>query len=858
MKTLTDFTALFKRVVIPEEMKPAFNKHIEVIGAQTALIVTFLGVLLVSGSYLFDLLIIGTQYHRTFLYVRTISTLLCIILFFIAKTEIGRKHGICVSYITLLLVGVTLSMLIHLIGYDHSYYAMLNLIYLGAMMVPMTWQKCLSLCIIIFLFYLVPIPFLVSESVNLGVLANNAGFQLETIIIVIFYSHFSTRKRTLQIINEQLITNQRDQIAQNLTKIKRLQESRQQFIENITHDLKTPLSIISGHIDLVRTKLEAIGDMSGDTFHFMTDAVIQSTRLLDQLTSIAMFDSGSHSADMKPYDFAEFTRSFCGRFSILAEQSGVTFETTVPDEQLVVRMNLSWMERIIGNLVQNAFKYTPAGGIISVIVRKDDQVVITEVRDTGYGIPEDKIHLVFERKYQASEEDRKMGFGLGLSIVRDMINKMNGTIELHSKVGKGSVFRFTLPFVPKHIAPKNKSYPVSGDRRVPLDQTVDEEVSEAMIKKLQGVIVKGRPTLLICEDTPGQLYLLLEALRPEYNLIIARNGAEGIEKVNQYTTMIDLVISDVQMPSMDGIEFCRRFFDDETRRFTPFIFLTAYANEHEHFKSLSYGATDYLQKPFNQRILREKINHWLMRRRHEQLLEQMIDDLEKKNEMISRFRSIISHEIRNPLSALYGVEHYLEKLRNEVSTLLNPKHQEYLNNVEKAISVAENIDGVLDTLKNLEQTVSASTCRPEPTEKVISDIVEQVEYFSEEQTINVDNSIPPKVTVVCDISMVRQIMINLLRNATEAVRESGKPGEVTLTSRTDQSHLIISVTDTGVGMSDTQRKSLFKYKATTKKDGNGIGLYLSMKLLQLQNGIIRCESEVGKGTTFIVKLPLAA
>jgi signal transduction histidine kinase len=858
LEKLTDFTTLFERIIIPDEMKPAFDERIKLIGAQTALIVTFLGVLLVPGSYIFDLLIIDARYRLTFLYVRIICTIACFLLFLIARTETGRNHGLCLSFITLLIVGVSSSMLIHTLGYDHSYYVMLIIIYIGAMIAPMTWQLCLYLCITIFLFYLVPIPFLASEPVNPGVLANNAGFQLETILIAVFYSHFNTRKRALQIINEQLITNQRDQISRNLTKIRNLQASRQQFIENITHDLKTPLSIISGHIDLVRTKLETIGDTSGDTFRFMTDAVIQSTRLLDQLTSIAMFDSGSHPSDMKAYDFTEFIRSFCGRFTILAEQSGVTFGVALPDEQLVVRMDLSWMERIIGNLVQNAFKYTPAGGSISVAVRKSGQTVVTEVRDTGYGIPEDKIPLVFERKYQASEEDRKMGFGLGLSIVRDMINRMDGTIELRSEVGKGSVFSFVMPFVTDQDTTLiGKSYSGSNDIRASLDHTIGEELSEKLIDELQGVSIKGRPTLLICEDTPGQLHLLVEALRPEYNLIIARNGEEGLEKVHQYTDAIDLIISDVRMPIMDGIEFCRRFFAEETRQFTPFIFLTAYANEHEHYKSLSYGATDYLQKPFNQRILREKINHWLMRRRHEQLLEQMINDLEKKNEMISRFRSIISHEIRNPLSALYGVEHYLETLRDEVYTSLDPKHQRYWDNVEKAVSIAENINGVLDTVKNLEQTVSASTCRPEPTEKVISDIMEQVEYFTEEQRINVANTVPMEITVVCDISMVRQIMVNLLRNAIEAVRESGKPGEVTLASKTEESHLVISITDTGVGMSDTQRKNLFKYKATTKKDGNGIGLYLSMKLLQLQNGIISCESREGKGTTFIVKLPLA-
>lgn len=865
MNKLFELLALFKRVPIPEEMKPAFKERIKQIGAQTALILPLLSAILVSCSYFFDRLLVEPQYHSTFLYVRLICSATCLLFYAAARTTSLQSQGIALSFITLLLVGLTSSVLIHIVGYTHSYYAMLNIIYLGAMVVPLTWELCLSACLIIFLFYLVPIPFLAKGHVDVHVLANNAGFQIETIIVAVLYSHFHTRKRAQQFLNEQLVINQRDMISQNLAKINELQESRQQFIQNITHDLKTPLSIIAGHIELVRTKLEDVGDQSVTTFRFMADAVQQSTRLLDQLTSIAMLDSGMPPSDMKYYDYSEFIRQFCGRFSLLGEQYRVAFEAFVPAEQLVVRMDLSWMERIIGNLIQNAFKHTPKGGIISVKVARSGENVVTEVRDTGTGIPSDKISLIFERKYQASEEDHKVGFGLGLNIVRNMVDRMNGHIEVSSAVGRGSIFTVILPLAGEYadalIAipyPESTALPSSSvPERILLSRSVDESVSDSVVSELQQHHRTGLPTILVCEDTPGQLYLLIEALRNDYNLFIGRNGEEGLAITKEHRDAIDLIISDVRMPVMDGIEFCRRFFADEKRRFIPFILLTAYANEQEHFSGLSYGATDYLQKPFNQRILREKINHWLTRRKQEQLLEQMIGELEKKNEMVSRFRSMITHEIRNPLTALYGVEHYLQVLRGDLFESMTATQKRYWTTVEKTVNIAEHINAILDTVKSLEQSVAESTSRPEPVNKMMADIMDQVAYFSEKQTVTFENQVPQDIHVLCDIGMVRQIMINLVRNAVEAVREAGRPGEVSIGVAVDGPDLLIRVVDTGAGITEEQRKNLYKYRATTKKDGNGIGLYLSMKLLQLQNGKISCESEVGRGTTFTVRLPLS-
>jgi signal transduction histidine kinase len=459
-----------------------------------------------------------------------------------------------------------------------------------------------------------------------------------------------------------------------------------------------------------------------------------------------------------------------------------------------------------------------------------------------------------------------------------MLQRMGGTISVRSRVGQGSVFSFTMPLFQEQDAPVvNKPYTgperrqssVNDDRderrgswRITqylknIGPKIDNDNLEEKIRAMVGESLKGRPTILICEDTLGQLHLLVEALHLDYNLLIASDGKQGLEKARNYHGRLDLVISDVRMPNMDGIKFCEAFFSDESRRLIPFIFLTAYANEHEQLKGLSFGATDYIQKPFNRPILLEKINHWLTRRNHEMLLEQMITDLEKKNEMISRFRSIITHEIRNPLAVLSGSDYYLKSLHGVIYDKLDEKLKKQWNHVEKTVALAQDINNILENARIMEQSVTGSSCRPVPFEEVLSVVMDYNRLLTDDTRVVIDGAIPEIGMVLCDISMVRQIMANLICNSIEAVRDSGRAGSVTCKAQTDNHNLLLSIIDTGVGMTDEQRQNLFKYRVTTKKDGNGIGLYLCYKLLQLQNGNIACTSKPGEGTTFTVQLPLA-
>jgi signal transduction histidine kinase len=452
-----------------------------------------------------------------------------------------------------------------------------------------------------------------------------------------------------------------------------------------------------------------------------------------------------------------------------------------------------------------------------------------------------------------------------------MVNRLGGKIEVFSKVGEGTIIRFSLPLYPNQFANTKNADVVYPERRSGIDRRQQNRV-----KLIQDQIEKGlleekividvsqyenkaqlMPSILICEDNHGQLHLLIEALKNDYNLFIAQNGKEGLEKLLEHGEKICLIISDVRMPEMDGIEFCRQVFSNESNTRLPFIFLTAYANDVEQLKGLSYGATDYLQKPFNRSILLEKINHWLSRRKQEQVLENLVNTLEKKNQEICKLRSIITHEIRNPLVVLNGTHYKLSKLKAVYFERADDKEKHLWESVDIIYDEIISINGVLDSARIIESGLANTTLNIVPVSEILDKIIKETSHLTQSVEVQLIDQLGPKETVFCDCQLMTQVFVNLIRNAKEAIEEAGTlKGLITINTDKDNSHIFIRISDNGTGISEENMNNLFQYHYTTKKDGTGIGLYFSKRILNVHDGNITVQSQTGKGTIFTVILPL--
>jgi signal transduction histidine kinase len=718
----------------------------------------------------------------------------------------------------------------------------------------------LSVCTVVYLSYLLPI--LLFDHIEIKVFINNNQFQIYTIILCTTFNHYLYKSRISEILNRLTIQKQSEEL-------KVQEDAKRTFIGNITHDLKTPLSVISGHADILRTSFTK-ESIESKYLDYIGNSIVQINRLLDMLISIALLDSKDEKPIVELYNYPLFIKEFCDQFTVQGEKRNVAFHVEIPDEKIVAAIDNIWLERIVGNLIQNSFKFTPEGGTIKIRMLQDQQFVYTEVIDSGCGIPEDKLSKVFERKYQAHDDKKHLGYGLGLAIVKEMVSRQGGTIEASSKIGEGTTMRFSLPVYCNQFA-NVKNSPFSGsDRRSGVDRRQENRVKmiQAQIEQDKFIektafdiskyenIFPSQPTILICEDTPGQLHLLIECLKDDFNLLFAENGIGGLAKLEKAGTKIKLILSDVKMPEMNGIELCKKVFEQEKNKNIPFIFLTAYANDREQLQGLHYGATDYLQKPFNKAILLEKLHHWLTRREHEEILENLVSTLEIKNSEVSQLRSIISHEIRNPLMILNSVHYNLNKLRTKYLNQNDPKEIKNWDSLETIFMVINTINGVLDSAKIIESGVISSTIQQEEAYSLIDESIVETSHLCQNVKLNIVNLTSKRETVYCDKRLITQVFVNLIRNAKEAIEEKRQAdGIISIFIDKKGDFIHFAFKDNGAGIPESRMNDLFRYRYTTKKDGTGIGLYFSKRILKVHNGDVIVESKLGEGTTFIVILP---
>ncbi|MBN1981074.1 MAG: response regulator [Chitinivibrionales bacterium] len=862
----------FSKTIIPAEFKKEIDSEISKLNVKAARILTLMGTILIPLFFLtgIDYLFAPAQVPY-FLLLRLAASALCLILYLLARSPHFENYSQLFSFTGLLIAGCSIAAMVRALGYDSAYYAGLNLVYLSSMIVPWGMRKTILACLSVYSAYLVPILLFDLDHLAVSIFISNNQFQLFTIIIAATVSHFQFKTRQIEILKNLMIKKQADEIQSSELR-------KRTFIANISHDLRTPLSVIEGYTE--RLKYTMASSMVEDrAIFFLENSIKQVKRLLETLINISLLESKEQKPDLGLYDYTQIIKSFYEPFKMYAENRSIHFTMTVPDQKMVVNADILWIERILGNLLQNAFKFTPDGGSIHIRTWVSNLFVVTEIEDTGCGIADEKLDKIFLRKYQAHDDKKNEGFGLGLNIAKEMISVLGGTISVSSQLNRGTSFRFGIPlYVAQDAAVKNpvadsdpsrlderrsKSARRATDRAKPYIDLIEADQKMAQLKIDITKYENKKPTkqtVLICEDTPGQLNLLIESLQDEYNLLFARNGYEGLEKLKHYRQNIDCILSDVKMPEMDGLEFCKSVMSQEAYKHIPFIFLTAYFNDTEQIQGLSFGATDYMIKPFNTTILREKLNHWISKREHERILMGLIDSLERKNAEVSKLRSIVSHEIKNPLQVLSFAIQGVKKLSERFYPLSESELKEYWNRLSYLTTVYDTINTVLDTAKIMESDINTANTRHELVNTLLNDALVQTQHHTEDIEISIDSTFANDETVWCDKKMLTQVFVNILRNASEAIKGRFKTGggQIQISFEKDQyERFKITICDNGVGISEAELNKLFHYQHTTKKDGTGIGLYLSKKILRLHGGDIVATSKPGVATSFSILLPLA-
>ncbi|MCB0676490.1 MAG: response regulator [Saprospiraceae bacterium] len=391
-------------------------------------------------------------------------------------------------------------------------------------------------------------------------------------------------------------------------RIKELHDFQTRVYTNITHEFRTPITIILGMTGQIRENPER---WFNDGLEMIDRNGQNLLRLVNQMLDLSKLESGKMDLQMVQSDIIHFLKYLVESFHSYAESRDVQLHFLADWDEWYMDYDPDKLQQILGNLLSNAIKYTPAGGQVYVDVRQPDREasdasqLVIRVRDTGVGIPEDQIPQLFDRFYQVRKNDQPPadGTGIGLAITMELVKLMKGRVEVKSKVGRGSEFTVVLPVNRKAPRKALEAPPARPLRLLEPEPRSNPPAVSDQPPKLQPSAGSDAslPLVLLIEDNPDVVQYLRSCLQDQYQIQVATNGRSGIEKGLELVP--DLIVSDVMMPEKDGFEVCRTLKADSRTSHIPIVLLTAKADVESRLEGLEKGADAYLPKPFLQEEL---------------------------------------------------------------------------------------------------------------------------------------------------------------------------------------------------------------------------------------------------------------
>lgn len=461
-----------------------------------------------------------------------------------------------------------------------------------------------------------------------------------SLIYINRYEQFRARKRAeelSELLEEraQVFKMLKEKSEKQAEKIMEHEKLKDRFFANISHELRTPLTLILGPLrDLVGgNNQESQKNVSRETLRLMRSNADRLLEMINQLLDLSKIEAHEIQLQMQEVDVSEFITEKVLAFSPLAESQNVELNCYCEDELLEAEIDPGQMELVINNLVSNAIKFTPGGGTVRVSLgRNSDTGKSIEIRiaDSGIGIPEDELPHIFDRFYQAPHngKQRTRGTGIGLALVKEIVELHNGSIRVNSKPGKGSEFVVRLPVEPgisrKEVTggePEPSAKPVNNLEMDPSDFVDDDP---------EGEPPGEAPVVLLVDDNPDILSYLRTKLLGRYRVISTESSKEALKLMKQED--IDLLISDVMMPPPDGFELCKLVKENPDLNHIPVILLTARAAEESRLEGLERGADDYISKPFSASELLVRVENLIELRR--MLLEKFSQEVRIKGKKV--------------------------------------------------------------------------------------------------------------------------------------------------------------------------------------------------------------------------------
>ena len=647
----------------------------------------------------------------------------------------------------------------------------------------------------------------------------------------------------------ELATAVRD-LGELYRRARELDEMKSQFFANVSHELRTPLALVLSPVE----RLAAAENLTPDQRRDL-DVVLRNARTLlkhvEDLLETARLEAGKATAVYQQEDAAILVRQVAAHFTGLADDRRIAYTVKAP-ASLPAQTDPDKLERVLLNLLSNAFKFTPADGAIRVELTAADGRMRLVVADSGPGIPPEQRALVFERFRQLDGGTTRAvgGIGLGLAIAKDFVELCGGRLGVDAAEEGGAAFTVDLPL---SAPPGVEVGPGKATAEARAAQ-VREALSDLRVRVEEAPLIQqqGRPTVLVVEDNPDMSRLLCDTLSADCRTVAAFDGVDALKRVAEGG--FDLIVTDVMMPGMGGDELVRTIRRRPELEAIPIIVLTAKADDDLRVRLLREGAQDYVTKPFSAEELRARASNLITLKRARDVLREAKLAAEAANDELEAFSYSVSHDLRAPLRGLDG---FSQVLLDEHADRLDDEGRDYLQRIRTA---AQRMGGLIDDLLRLSRLGRGALSREAVDLSAIArDVAATLTEMDGQRAV--DFEIEPDMIDLGDGRLLRVALENLLGNAWKF---SAKRPRARITfGRADADGVrAYAVRDNGAGFNMNYAEKLFvpfqRLHPASQFEGTGIGLATVRRIIRRHGGQIWGTGTPGEGATFTFTLSTQA
>ncbi|HYO66893.1 MAG TPA: ATP-binding protein [Archangium sp.] len=646
-----------------------------------------------------------------------------------------------------------------------------------------------------------------------------------------------------------------------------LDRAKTAFFSNISHEFRTPLTLMLGPVeDLLAGQAGALPQAARAELEVIHRNAGRLLRLVNSLLDFSRLEAGRIQASYAPTDLPALSADLASSFRSAVERAGLKLTVDCPPLSQPVYLDRDLWEKVVLNLVSNAFKFTFKGEL-SVRTRERNGRAVLEVRDTGTGIPASELPHIFERFHRVKDARSRTyeGTGIGLALVRELVTLHGGTVHVDSTEGRGTAFTVELPFGTAHLpaerlrAPREQESTATGAspyveealRWSVEDMPVVEEPHPAAPPPAAEV---GRARVLLADDNADMRDYIRRVLAPHFEVEAVADGQAALESVLAHPP--DLVLSDVMMPRLDGVGLLRALRAAPHTKDLPILLLSARAGEEATLEGIASGADDYLVKPFSARelLVRVKSNLELVRMRRDVARERAhVETLMEAVRARDDFLSAASHELKTPLTSfqlnLSAIERGLSRAsERNVGDRLDMARR----SVRRLARLVETLLDVSQLTTGRLQLAFSQVDLATLVDEVVTDAEHEARRLGTPLHVRLDAPVAGSF----DPDRMAQVVHHLLSNALKFGQ--GRPVEVSLQS--EERSVVLTVVDHGIGIPAPDRARIFERfeRAVPVRNygGLGLGLWVTRQVVEAHQGSIHVEDTPGGGATFHIRLPL--